>query len=170
MNSVMTHFEKIFPIFFLGAALLSIAGCSKEAASPVTAPANTAPLVEQSAIDSPAAKGEEFRGSFAPRGIAATYRATFDGDQIKSLHETRTADKRSGEYEFLGARLMRYHGAALSSAEDLQLEFNQQGKVLVARAGAGTASDAEVTAIRDRAHSLRSHAVAQRAVRGHDKN
>ncbi len=166
MNSLGSLFEKIF----LVTALIAFAGCSKEAAAPAAAVSNPTPLVAQSAVDSPATKSDELRSSFAPGGIAATYRATFNGDQIKALHETRTADQRKGDYEFLGARLMKYSGAALGSANILQLEFNEQGKVLVARAGADTASDEEIIAIRDRAQSLRSHAVAQRAIRGHDQN
>lgn len=166
MNSLGSLFAKIF----LVAALMAFAGCSKEAAAPAAAVSNPTPLVERGAVDSPATHSEELRSSFAPGGIAATYRATFSGDQIKALHETRTAEQRQGDYEFLGARLMKYSGAALGSANILQLEFNERGKVLVARAGADTASDEEITAIRDRAQSLRSHAVAQRAVRGHDKN
>jgi hypothetical protein len=169
MNSLASLSQIIF-----SAALLALGGCSKEAAAPVTAPANDTPLVEQSAIDAPAAKAEEFRSSFAPGGIAATYRATFRDDQIKAIQETRRAavggDEHKGEYEFLGARLMKYHGAALGSAATLQLEFDEQGRVLVARAGSDTASNEEITRIRDRAQALRSHAVAQRAVRGHDGN
>jgi hypothetical protein len=41
--------------------------------------------------------------------------------------------------------------------------------VLVARAGDKDASPEEISAIRDRAQSLRSHAVAQFAVRGHEQ-
>jgi hypothetical protein len=169
MNSLGSLSQKIL----LVTALLAASGCSKEAAAPVTAPSNSTPLVEQSAIDSPAAKVDEFRGSFAPGGIAATYLATFIDDRIKTIQETRKAaegaDERSGEYEFHGARLMKYHGAALGSADMLQLEFDEQGKVLVAHAGANAASAEEITKIRDRAQSLRSHAVAQRALRGHDQ-
>jgi hypothetical protein len=169
----MNSLESLSQKFLLVTALLAASGCSKEAATPVTAPSNSTPLVEQSAIDSPAAKVDEYRGSFAPGGIAATYVATFSDDRIKTIQETRKAtdgaDERSGEYEFYGARLMKYHGAALGSADMLQLEFDEQGKVLVARAGANPASAEEITRIRDRAQSLRSHAVAQRAVRGHDR-
>jgi hypothetical protein len=65
---------------------------------------------------------------------------------------------------------MKYRGAALDSAEEIELEFDVNGKVLKARAGANDASAEVIASIRDRAHALRSHAVAQHAVRGHDKN
>ena len=64
---------------------------------------------------------------------------------------------------------MKYHGAALDSNDTIELEFDQQGKVLKARAGDKDVSAEAITAIRDRAQSLRSHAVSQYAVKGHDK-
>lgn len=146
--------------------LLLAAGCSKE--PPAAAPPS-APLVEQRAADAVPAT-DEFRSSFAPGGIAATYRATFNDGKIQSLEETRTATSRSGTYEFLGARLMKYSGAALGSSDAIELEFDQQGKVLLARAGEKDVNPDEITAIRDRAQSLRSHAVAQHAVQGHGQN
>jgi hypothetical protein len=151
----------------LVAALCALAACSKEPGAPA-APASNQPLVEQTAVDPPAAQVEEFRGSFAPGGIAATYRATFSADQIKTILETRKAGEAA--YEFYGARLIKYQGAALGSAQDIELQFDMQGKVLSARAGENTVSAEEISAIRDRAQSLRSHAVAQHAVRGHGKN
>lgn len=150
------------------AMLLLGAACSKEPPAPATdtAPPST-PLVEQRAADTAAAT-EEFHGSFAPGGIAATYRATFDEGKIQRLEETRKATSQTGTYEFLGARLMKYHGAALGSNDTIELEFDQIGKVLVARAGDKEVSAEEINAIRDRAQSLRSHAVAQHDVQGHD--
>lgn len=146
------------------ATLLLAGGCSKE--PPAAAPPST-PLVEQRAADSAHAT-DELRASFAPGGIAATYRATFTDGKIQSLEETRETTSQSGTYEFLGARLMKYRGAALGSSDAIELEFDQQGKVLAARASDKDVSAEEITAIRDRAQSLRSHAVAQHDVRGHD--
>lgn len=154
----------------LFAAVLALAsGCSKEP-PPVTASSPSRPLVEQDAADPAQAATEEFRSSFAPGGIAATYRATFSDGKIQRLEETRKATSQSGTYEFQGARLMKYHGAALGSNDTIELEFDTQGKVLVARAGDQDVSAEEITAIRDRAQSLRSHAVAKQAVQGHDQN
>jgi hypothetical protein len=163
MTPIVSRWKNIFVV----ATLIAIAGCSKE-------PVSSAPLVEQSAADRKAtahkAAGlDEFRGSFAPGGIAAEYRATFSDNQIQTIEETRTADARTADYKFQGARLLKYQGAALGSADQVQLEFDLQGKVLVARAGDKDASPEQISAIRDRAQSLRSHAVAQYAVRGHEQ-
>lgn len=146
------------------ATLLLAVACSKE---PPATPPSDAPLVEQRAAD-PIPATDEFRGSFAPGGIDATYRATFRDGKIQRLEETRQATSQTGTYEFLGARLMKYHGAALRSNDRIELEFDDLGKLLVARAGDQEVSAEEITAIRDRAQSLRSHAVAQHDVRGHD--
>ncbi|WP_129781466.1 hypothetical protein [Peristeroidobacter soli] len=143
-----------------------LAACSKE---PAPAATPNTPLVEQRAADPAHQPGQEFRGSFAPGGIAATYRARFNDGKIQSLAETRKATSQTGTYEFLGARLMKYHGAALNSNDTIELEFDEQGKVLKARAGDKDVSAEEITAIRDRAQSLRSHAVSQYAVKGHDQ-
>ncbi|HEY5754669.1 MAG TPA: hypothetical protein VIU34_02540 [Steroidobacter sp.] len=148
------------------ATLLLAAGCSKESPPP-TSPGT--PLVEQRAADPVQKPGEEFRGSFAPGGIDATYRARFIEGKIQSLEETRKASSQTGTYEFLGARLMKYHGAALNSTDTIELEFDEQGKVLKARAGDKDVSAEGITAIRDRAQSLRSHAVSQHSVKGHDQ-
>ena len=152
--------------FFVVASLFIVAACSKE---PSTPSAPTTPLVEQRAADPQPARVDEFRGNFAPGGIAASYRATFSNGQIQALEETREPNAQTGAYEFLGARLMKYQGAALSSTEKVELQFDQQGKVLVNRAGNKTVSPEEISAIRDRAQSLRSHALAHHDVRGHDK-
>lgn len=139
-------------------------GCSKEPVAPST------PLVEQSAADPVVAPVDEFRGSFAPGGVQASYRATFSEGQIHTLEETRKATSQTGIYEFRGARLIKYQGAALGSDDTIELEFDVRGKLLAARAGDKDVSAEEISAISDRAQSLRSHAVAQHAVQGHDRN
>lgn len=148
------------------ATLLLATACSK-APKPATAPSK--PLVEQSAADPARGSTDEFHGSFALGGIDTTYSATFKEGKIQSLEETRKATSQTGTYEFLGARLMKYSGAALDSNDTLELVFDQQGKVITAKAGDKEVSAEEITAIRDRAQSLRSHAVARYAVKGHDK-
>jgi len=152
------------PLFV--ATLLLTAACSK-APEPAPAPAN--PLVEQSAADPAPTATDEFNGSFAPGGIAATYRASFREGKIQSLAETRKATSQTGTYEFLGARLMKYSGAALNSNDTIELQFDEQGKVIEARAGDKEVSAEELAAIRDRAQSLRSHAVSKYAVKGHEQ-
>jgi len=152
------------PLFI--ATLLLTAACSK-APEPAASPAK--PLVEQSAADPAPTATDEFNGSFAPGGIAASYSARFREGKIQSLSETRKATSQTGTYEFLGARLMKYSGAALNSNDTIELQFDEQGKVIKARVGDKEASAEEITAIRDRAQSLRSHAVSQYAVKGHDQ-
>lgn len=148
------------------AILLLAAACSKE---PKPAAAPSEPLVEQSAADPVQGSPDEFHDSFAPGGIAATYSAKFKEGKIQSLKEIRKATSQTATYEFLGARLMKYSGAALNSNDSVELEFDQQGKVLKAIAGDKEVSADEIAAIRDRAQSLRSHAVSQYAVKGHDE-
>lgn len=148
------------------ATLLLAAACSKE---PKPAIAPSTPLVEQNAADPAPGSADEFHGSFAPGGIAATYSAKFNEGKIQSLEETRQATSQTATYEFLGARLMKYSGAALNSSDNIELEFDQQGKVLQASAGDKDVSAEEIAAIRDRAQSLRSHAVSRYAVKKHDE-
>lgn len=152
------------PLFI--ATLLLAAACSKEP-KPATTPSK--PLVEQSAADPAQGSTDEFHGSFAPGGVAATYNAKFKEGKIQSLEETRQATSQTAIYEFLGARLMKYSGAALNSSDSIELEFDQQGKLLKAKAGDKEVSVEEITAIRDRAQSLRSHAVSQYAMKGHQQ-
>jgi hypothetical protein len=152
--------------FFVIAAVFIVAACSKESPSSSTP---TTPLVELSAADPKAVRIEEFHSKFAPGGIAASYRAMFSDGKIKSLEETREPNALKGVYDFQGARLMKYQGAALGSAATIELEFDQHGKVLVSRAGNKEVSAEEISAIRDRARSLRSHAVAHHDVRDHGK-
>lgn len=155
--------KKIFAVV----ALFTAAACSQE--PPTTTAPTTTPLVEQSAADPKAVRIEEFQGKFAPGGIAASYRATFRDGHIASLEETRDPNALTGAYEYRGARLMKYHGVGLSSTANIELEFDQQGKVLVSRAADKEVSTEEISAIRDRAQALRSHAIAQHDVQGHDK-
>ncbi len=163
-----THLPRPHRIAALIAITVAATACSQE--PPATSPG--IPLVEQRAADTAptAAATEEFRDSFAPGGIAASYRATFSEGQIQKLEEIRKASSQTATYEFRGARLMKYQGAALHSNDVIELEFDLQGKLLSARAGNKEVSAEEISAIRGRAQSLRSHAVAQHAVQGHDRN
>jgi len=172
----VSHAQKFF--CSLASALLSIAACSKQQPTHNADTGANAPLVQTAAVDpmttpvtTPGTTaGEEFRGSFAPGGIKASYRASFVDDHIVRLEETRKASGATASYEFRGARLMKYRGAALDSTQHVELEFDANGRLLVARAGDSEPNDEQIAAIRDRAQSLRSHAVAQHAVRGHDRN
>lgn len=169
MIPIVSRWKNIFVV----ATALAIVGCSKEPAPSNTTPSEPLVVVDHapplSSDPSATRPADEYRGFFAPGGIAAEYRATFSEGQIRTIEEKRTADARTADYKFQGARLLKYQGAALGSSDEMQLEFDLQGKVLVARAGDKDASPEEISAIRDRAQSLRSHAVAQYAVRGHEQ-
>ena len=99
-------------------------------------------------------------------GIAATYAATFGAQEQLRIAERR-ANSRNGAYEFRGARLLHYSGSGLSSAEPIELRFDLQGALTLSKAGSGPVPPAEISAIRERAQLLRSHALAQRTTRDH---
>jgi hypothetical protein len=143
--------------------LLALGACSKEA----PAPAPSTPLVAV-ARQTPAAPApaETLNSHINAAGIAATYKATFGAQQQVSIVEER-ADSRNGEYEFRGARLLHYSGSGLSSPDPIELRFDLQGVLTLSKAGAGPVPPAEVSAIRERAQLLRSHALAQKTSRDH---
>lgn len=114
--------------------------------------------------------GNVVKGAFAPGGLATTYEAHFQDNQLQRINEQRkTAGGAAagGEYSFYGARLMQYQGVALQSDARLELKFDMQGSVTAANSSAGKVSDEEISGIRNRAQMLRSHAVARRGTQGH---
>ena len=145
-----------------GLILLALGACSKEAAPPQVAPLASA--VAPTKASSTNARTVSSRVTAA--GIAAKYDATFEqGEQLR-IAEQR-ADSRNGEYEFRGARLLHYSGAGLSSAEPIELRFNIQGALELAKSASGTVPPEEISAIRERAQLLRSHALAQKTNHNH---
>lgn len=103
-------------------------------------------------------------------GISARYAAQYEGEALTEIFEEREAASTgtaTATYLFQGARLMRYEGPPLEGEGSLVLEFDLQGKVLVARDGAHPASEEAVSAIRARAQLLRNHALASRATQTH---
>jgi hypothetical protein len=102
-------------------------------------------------------------------GIASTYTAYYQNGQLNRIAEQRTAggSKRYGEYDFQGARLLRYRGAPLEGMGELNLEFDMRGAIVSARKDDASASESEIYAIRNRASLLRSHALAQHATNAH---
>jgi hypothetical protein len=152
------------------ATMLLLSGCSERhsAQAPSTAPTSVATQPESpSTVEDP---GNVVKGAFAPGGLATTYEAHFQGNQLQRINEQRkTADGAAagGEYGFYGARLMQYQGVALQSDARLELKFDMQGSVTAANSSAGKVSDEEISGIRNRAQMLRSHAVARRGTQGH---
>ena len=144
-----------------GLILLALGACSKEPLpqstplAPAVAPAKTA-----------TANAPTLSGHLNAAGIAARYDATFaDAEQLRIVEQR--ADSRTGEYEFRGARPLHYSGGGLSSAEPIELRFNLQGAVELAKSSAGVVAPEEISAIRERAQLLRSHALAQKTNHNH---
>jgi hypothetical protein len=148
-----------------GLILLALGACSKE--EPPTPPPPSTPLVTAPAPTAePAAPADTLNSHINAAGIAATYAAIFGAEQQLRIAEQR-ANSRNGEYEFRGARLLHYSGSGLSSAEPIELGFDLQGVLTLSKAGSGPVPPAEVSAIRERAQLLRSHALAQKTSRDH---
>jgi hypothetical protein len=147
-----------------GLILIALGACSKE---PPTSPTPSTPLVATPApAPESAAPADTLSSHINAAGIAATYEATFGAQEQLRIAEQRP-DSRHGEYEFRGARLLHYSGSGLSSAEPIELGFDLQGAMTLSKAGSGPVPPAEVSAIRERAQLLRSHALAQKTSRDH---
>ena len=145
-----------------GLILLALGACSKEPAPTQSAP--LAPAITQT--NDTAASTRTLSGRINAAGIEATYEATFEEGERVRIAEQR-ADSRKGEYQLRGARLLHYSGSGLSSADAIELRFNLQGALELARSGSGTVPPEEISAIRERAQLLRSHALAQQTTRDH---
>jgi hypothetical protein len=146
-----------------GLILLALGACSKEPAPPQSTPLAPAIAPAKTAT----ANASTLSGQLNAAGVAAKYEATFaEGEQLR-IQEQR-ADSRTGEYKFRGARLLHYSGNGMSNAASLELRFNLQGAVEVAQSSAGGAvAPEEISAIRERAQLLRSHALAQKNNHSH---
>lgn len=150
-----------------GLILLALGACSKEPAPAASTPPPNTPLVAVlPAAHSAAANSRTVSSRIVATGVAATYEATFEEGERLRIAEQR-ADSRSGEYEFRGARLLHYSGGGLSSPAAIELDFDLHGAVTLSNAGAGPVPDAEISAVRERAQLLRSHALAQQTTRDH---
>ena len=106
--------------------------------------------------------GDTLRAETKAGGVETAYSAHFDGTQIRRISETRAGTKQ-GNYEFNGARLTHYKGAALVGDADIELTFDLQGALIESKG----ANDAEVSAIRERASLLRSLALTKRTTQSH---
>jgi hypothetical protein len=146
-----------------GLILLALGACSKEPTPPQSAPLT--PAIKRP--NDTAASGRTLGGHINAAGIEATYEATFEAEERMRIAERR-ADSRTGDYELRGARLLSYAGNGLSSADTIELRFSLQGVLEHAGSGSGAAvSQEEISAIRERAQLLRSHALAQKTTKDH---
>jgi hypothetical protein len=145
-----------------GLILLALGACSKE-----PAPLQSTPLAPAiTPMKAATTDANTFSSQINAAGIAARYDATFaDGERLRIVEQR--ADSRTGEYEFRGARLLHYSGGGLSTAGPIELRFDLQGALELAQAGAGAAPPEEISAIRERAQLLRSHALAQKTNHNH---
>ena len=149
-----------------GLLLLALGACSKEPPTPSTPLVTAAPQTRAASADAQPAVTETVSSHVNVAGVAATYDATFAAGQLHSIVEQRS-DAHRGEYQFRGARLLHYVGSGLANPDPIELRFDLQGALTSAKAGSGTVAAEEISAIRERAQLLRSHALAQRSTRDH---
>jgi hypothetical protein len=160
------NYKKPVPLsllFICASFVCSMAACDKS-----EKPAMGEPLVTPSAQSEPTTQTIRVNAD----GISSSYSASYDGEQLTEIHEERSSAKGTaqGHYEFQGARLVRYRGAAFQDARTLTAEFNLEGRLVEARKGEREAPEEEIVQLRRRAQLLRSHALAQRASKMHTAN
>ena len=159
--------SRFFPLICATTAFL-FAACSDRQAGPAPSATNEA---TQSAPTPEEDTSQDVIKAALPMGnVAATYRASFEAGQLKRIAEERKpqgAAALRGNYVFYGARLIEYSGAALQSDATLELHFDMQGGLMSAAGSAGKPDEAELSAIRNRAQLLRSHALARKSTRSH---
>jgi outer membrane protein TolC len=147
-----------------GLILLALGACSKEPPTTTQSAPFTPAIAPTNEV---AANARTLSGRINAAGIEATYEAAFEEQERLRIAEQR-ADSRRGEYELRGARLLHYSGSGLSSADAIELRFSLQGVLELAKSGSGgIVSQEEISAIRERAQLLRSHALAQKTTRDH---
>jgi hypothetical protein len=142
--------------------ILLIAGCSKSP-TPPSEPLVTAP-------PAPATQGD-ISATAVFNSVPSKYVGHLQDGRLQTIDEERTtADGAAahGEYSFYEARLMKYRGAALTSQGTIELEFNLHGALTKSHSANGALVTAgEISAIRNRAQLLRSHALAARDTKMH---
>jgi hypothetical protein len=149
------------------------AGCSERHSAASSDAANNSSSQQATPESAPLQDAEPqdiLKAELAAGGVPATYEASFEEGQLKRITEERKpvgAAARRADYVFYGARLLEYSGAALRSDATVALRFDMQGGLASSSGSTGKPDDVEISAIRNRAQLLRSHALARRSVRGH---
>jgi hypothetical protein len=150
------------------ALLALLASCSREETSTARPPIT--PAIEPAQNPHLTDKGVVLSAELEAAGAPARYDAHFTEGQLTRIAEKRTrasGGDASGEYEFRGARLLRYAGAPVEGDGALALELDMQGRIVEARIDGRQARPEEIDAVRSRAQLLRSHALTQSATRAH---
>ena len=148
--------------------LALLASCSRGEPSAARPPIT--PAIEPAQNPHLTDKGQILSAELNAAGASTAYDAHFTEGQLTRIAEKRTRPSggyASGEYEFRGARLVRYAGAPVDGEGALALELDMQGRVVAARIDGRSAPPEEIDAVRSRAQLLRSHALAQSATRAH---
>ena len=156
------------PRLFSIALLVLLASCSREEPSAARPPIT--PAIDPAQKPQLTDKRRILSAEFDAAGVAASYDAHFTDGRVTRITEKRArppAGFASGEYEYRGARLVRYAGAPMAGDGALGLELDMQGRVVEARIDGRPALPEEISAIRSRAQLLRSHALALSAARAH---
>jgi hypothetical protein len=140
---------------------LLLTGCSKSP-SPPSEPLVTAP---------PATSQSDIRATAIFNGVQSKYVGHMKAGHLQSLDEERAGTAGAvthGEYSFYEARLVKYRGDALMSQGGVELEFDLHGALTKSQSASGVPVSAEeISAIRNRAQLLRSHALAARDTQMH---
>jgi hypothetical protein len=140
-----------------------------EAKAPVVAPPFV-PAEHEPTMEEKALKENFVEATLAAGTTPAKYTAEFEDGKLIRIAEERSppnADVLRGNYVFYGARLVEYSGASPQSDATLELRFDTQGGMTSANGSAGEPGDAEISAVRNRAQLLRSHALARKSSRDH---
>jgi hypothetical protein len=149
-----------------GLILLALGACSKEPAPPAQTPSTPLVAVAPQAPQTQAVV-ETLEAHIKTAGATANYRATFQDNERVRIAEQRAGGSHNGLYEFRGARLLHYSGDGLWTTTKIELEFDLNGALKSAKADVGTVPAEEISALRERAQLLRSHALAHRSTRDH---
>lgn len=139
------------------AAVMLVAGCRDREPEKPSDP----PLPTTSASTPAEAEKPTLVSRIETGGRVSEYRAYFERERLSRIRETYADSMAEAEYRFEGARLMQYAG------EDTELLLDAQGRIERAVENGQPLAPEKVDAIRTRANTLRSHALALQASRSH---
>lgn len=164
----------MFVMVFLVSALGGCAKKDEQPTQPAMSETVSAPLVVAPApAPAPQAQAQQYK--LESGAAESTYVPQFQQGQLIGITEQRATAGGLVEarYDFQGARLLRYSGAAFETDREtvdsrLEIEFDLRGAVVLAQRDGQPASQEDVAQVRAHAQLLRSHALAQHASRAHN--